>query len=296
MNKKHLLGGRGFSLMAALTILLGGTLLAENKPHVVFVIGDHEYSSEAVLPVIARELEKNYGMRTTLLFSEPDHKAEKNIPGLEALETADLAVFYLRWRQLPKEQVLHIQNFLEAGKGGIVGFRTTTHAFNYPRGHELEHWNAFGEFALGSPPGWGRAGHTHYGAKSSTDVTIAPENAGHSILKGVDKEFHVRSWLYHVVPQYPPKDATVLLMGEAVNTDHSSPVPNPVAWTWKTKQGARVFTTTLGHPEDFKVESMQRLTINGIHWALGKEVPDRWAGKMNIEVRYGQHGRPAGNQ
>jgi type 1 glutamine amidotransferase len=292
MNKK-LIKRTGFTLVAALSLLLGGALSAETKPHVVFVIGDHEYSSEGTLPIIARELEKNYGMKTTLLFSEPDHTSERNIPGLEALETADLAVFYLRWRQLPKEQVQHIQNFLEAGKGGIVGFRTSTHAFNYPQGHELEKWNAFGEFALGSPPGWGRAGHTHYGANSSTDVSVVKKNSDHPILKGVDEKFHVRSWLYHVVPDYPPEDATPLLIGRAVNTNHQNPVPNPVAWTWETQQGARVFTTTLGHPEDFKIESMQRLTINGIHWALGKEAPDDWAGKMEINIRYGQHGRPA---
>jgi Trehalose utilisation len=165
-----------------------------------------------------------------------------------------------------------------------VGFRTSTHAFNYPPGHELEEWNRFGAFALGAPPGWGH-GHTHYGHDSSTDVTVAPGAASHPILQGVAPEFHVRSWLYHVIPDYPPPDATRLLIGKAVNPNHDA-VPNPVAWTWRTKAGGRVFMTTMGHPEDFGVEPFQRLVINGIHWALGLPVPERWAGKFEIRVPY----------
>ncbi len=73
----------------------------DKKPLVVFVTGDHEYSGEETLPMVAAELEKNYGMKTIVLKAYPDHNSEKNIPGLEALKDADLAVFYLRWRQLP---------------------------------------------------------------------------------------------------------------------------------------------------------------------------------------------------
>ena len=61
---------------------------------------------------------------------------------------------------------------------------------------------------------------------------------------------------------------------------------NPVAWTWKTEQGARSFYTSLGHPEDFQVESVQRLVVNAIHWALDMPVPDQWSGKIDINVPY----------
>jgi type 1 glutamine amidotransferase len=255
----------------------------EKQPLVVFVTGDHEYGGEETLPLIARELERHYGMRTKVLKAFPDQNAERNIPGLGTLAEADLAVFFLRWRQLPKEQLAPIEAYLNAGKP-VGGFRTSTHAFNYPKGHELERWNAFGEFALGGPPGWG-SGHTHYGHESSTDVYVAPGAEEHPILQGVDKQFHVRSWLYHVLPNYPPPDATRLLMGKAVNPNAAA-IDNPVAWTWKTKAGGRVFMTTLGHPEDFRVEAFQRLVINGIHWALGQPVPQKWAGKIEIDVPY----------
>jgi type 1 glutamine amidotransferase len=261
-----------------------GAAVPAEPPLVVFVVGDHEYSSEATLPLIARELERSYGIRTRVLTAYPDHEAEEDIPGLEILAEADLAVFYLRWRRLPAEQIAHIDRYLRSGRP-VVGFRTTTHAFNYPADHPLRRWNAFGQFALGSPPGWGN-GHTHYGAASSTDVRVAPGAAANPILRGIDSPFHVRSWLYHVLPDYPPADATPLLVGTAVNPNNPNAVDNPVAWTWRNEWGGRVFTTTLGHPEDFAVEPFQRLVVNGIHWALGLPVPERWAGRLDIEVPY----------
>ncbi|GAB3247062.1 hypothetical protein GCM10027347_02390 [Larkinella harenae] len=255
-----------------------------DKPYIVFVTGDHEYSGELTLPLIAAELEKNYGMRTRVLKAAPDQNAEKNIPGLEALREADLAVFFLRWRQLPPDQLRYIDEYLNSGKP-VMGFRTTTHAFNFPKGDTSEVWNAFGERAFGTPPGWGKAGHTHYGHESTTDVTVIPEAAKHPILTGVAPSFHAASWLYRVRPEYPPKDATLLLMGKSVNPDKPA-IDNPVAWTWTNKANAKVFFTTLGHPEDFQGESLQRLTINAIHWLLGKPVPKRWKGKIAINVPY----------
>lgn len=256
----------------------------DKRPHIVFVTGDHEYSSEETMPLLAAALEKSYGVRATVLKAYPDENAETDIPGLETLAEADLAVFFLRWRRLPAEQVEQIRKYLDAGKP-VVAFRTTTHAFNYPKGHALEKWNAMAVDYLGGPPSWGN-GHYHYGHKSSTDVTVNPAAANEPILRGVDKSFHVRSWLYHVLPNYPPADAKQLLIGRAVDPERKDAVANPVAWTWRNKAGGRVFMTTLGHPEDFQVEAFQRLVINGIHWALGKPVPEHWAGKLNVDVKY----------
>ncbi|HMG92538.1 MAG TPA: ThuA domain-containing protein [Chryseolinea sp.] len=255
------------------------------KPLVVFVTGDHEYSSEATMPLIAAELEKNYGMRVVVLKSSPDQNAEENIPGLEILQEADLAVFFLRWRRLPADQIKFIDDYLNSGKPRM-GFRTTTHSFNYPKGHELEKWNAFGERAFGAPPGWGGpAAHTHYGHESTTDVSVIAEAAKHQVLTGVEKTFHVNSWLYKVLPDFPVKGTTWLLMGKSVNPNASA-IENPVAWTWQTETAQRVFFTTMGHPEDFQQEAVQRLTINAIHWTLGLPVPRKWAGKIDIKIPY----------
>jgi len=278
-------------LVIACTLLTGPFYAAaqnktksSKKPLVVFVTGDHEYSSEATMPLIAAELEKNYGMRTIVLKSSPDHNSEENIPGLEALKDADLAVFFLRWRRLPEDQLKYIDDYLKSGKP-VMGFRTTTHAFNFPAGHPSEKWNAFGEFALGAPPGWGKSGHTHYGHNSTTDVSVIAAEAKHPILTGVPQQFHAVSWLYHVIPDYPSKGSTWLLMGKSVNPDKPAK-DNPVAWTWKTAAGGRTFMTTLGHPQDFKEEGLQRLVINAVHWTLSLPVPKKWAGKIDMDVPY----------
>jgi type 1 glutamine amidotransferase len=258
---------------------------SQTKPLVVFVTGDHEYGGEITLPLIAAELEKNYGFRTVTLKASPNQNAEKNLPGLEALAEADLAIFYLRWRQLPKEQLDLIEKYLKSGKP-VMGFRTSTHSFNFPKGHESEKWNAFGEFALNAPPGWGgKAAHTHYGHASTTDVSIIQTAKKHPILTGVSPSFHVSSWLYRVLPDFPTKGSEWLLMGKSVNPDKAA-IDNPVAWTGVNSFGAKVFTTTLGHPEDFAVEAFQRLIINAIHWELGKKVPKKWKGKIDINVPY----------
>ena len=94
-------------LTSALTF--PGAAAEKQKPHIVFVTGDHEYGSERTMPLLAKELEKNYGFRTTVLLAtnekgERDENYEKNIPGLEALTNANLAVFFLRWRLLPADQ------------------------------------------------------------------------------------------------------------------------------------------------------------------------------------------------
>lgn len=281
MNAKQI-----FVLVGIISLLFAMEFAAvpPKRPHIVFVAGDHEYSSEETMPIVAAELEKRYGMHTTVLKSYPDENAEENIPGLEVLEKADAAVFFLRWRRLPADQIEHIRKYLNSGRP-VIAFRTTTHAFNYPKGHPLEVWNAFASDYLGAPPGWGN-GHYHYGHKSSTDVSINPSAANDPILTGVDKNFHVRSWLYHVLPNYPPADAKQLLIGRAVDSERKDAVENPVAWTWTNKAGSKVFVTTLGHPEDFQVESFQRLVVNGIHWTLGKSAPKKWAGKFEVNVKY----------
>jgi type 1 glutamine amidotransferase len=281
MNKK---------LTVLIILLLGvifNKIVAQTKtqPLIVFVTGDHEYSGEITLPLIAAELEKNYGFRTKVLKAFPNQNAEKNIPGLEILKEADLVVFYLRWRQLPPDQLEFIDQYLKSGKP-VMGFRTSTHSFNFPKGDVSEKWNAFGEFALNAPPGWGgKAAHTHYGHNSTTDVSVIPAAKNHPILRGIEPNFHVSSWLYRVLPDYPTKGSEWLLMGKSVNPDKEA-IENPVAWTGKNSFGAKIFTTTLGHPEDFQVESFQHLIINAIHWELGKKVPKNWKGKIDINVPY----------
>lgn len=277
LNRRDLLAGAAGAMLAP-------SARGAQHPHIVFVCGDHEYGGEQTLPLLAENLTRLYKFRCTILKSVPDQNGETDIPGLEKLAEADLAVFYLRWRRLPAEQVAHIDRYMKSGKP-MFGFRTTSHSFNYPKDHPLAAWNAWGSEAFGTPPGWGGDGHTHFGHQASTDVRVLPEAARHPILTGVSREFHVRSWLYRVLPKWPPADAERLLMGKCINPNKPAE-DNPVAWTWKNKHGGRTFFTTMGHPEDFSVEPFQRMTVNALHWCLNRKVPSKWSGRLTIEVPY----------
>lgn len=237
-------------------------------PHVVFVTGDDEYRSEITMPMIAAILEKSHGMKTSVAYARPIPQTKANIEGLEALESADLMVMYTRFRALPDDQLARIMKYVDSGKP-IVGLRTSTHAFLYPEGSAHVALNdGFGRDVFGQK--W----ITHHGNKSTTQVSVTAASASHPILRGITP-FAARSWLYHVEPLNGP--ATILLEGDSLNSQQVGkhdkfPPHQPVAWTREYK-GARVFFTTLGHPTDFEQPSMRRLVVNGILWALGREIP-----------------------
>ena len=241
-------------------------------PHVVFVTGDDEYRSEISMPMIAAILEKRHGLRTSVAYAKPTPQTKDHIEGLEALATADLMVMFLRYRALPDAALNQILTYVKSGKP-LVGFRTSTHAFNYPAGSP--HTDLNDGFGLDV---WGQKWITHHGHTSTTTVALRPEAASHPILRGVTP-FPAKSWLYHVLPLNGP--ATLLLDGTAVNSEKAQkaeqfPPVQPVAWT-REHAGGRVFFTTLGHPGDFEQPSMRRLVVNGILWALGREVPAQGA-------------------
>jgi len=259
-------------------ILLAAAVAAQEPPHVVFVAGDHEYRSEITLPLLAKILETHHGFRTSLVMPVDDQgrmdpKADRSLQGLDALETADLAVFYLRWRTLPDDQMRQIVDYVNSGRP-MIGLRTTTHAFRNQTG-EYARWNdGFGQAIFGQR--W----LTHHGGQSST--AVFPAITPHPILRGV-QPFTGRSWLYHVTPVHG-HDVQTLLLGRSIRSNHAEDGPypqvQPVAWT-KTYTGdlgktARVFFTTLGHPQEFADANVRRLLLNAVYWVLNREktIPD----------------------
>ena len=105
--------------------------------HIVLIAGDDEYRSEEALSQLGRILADHHGFKCTVLFAvDPDTgiinpALRDNIPGLDALDTADLAFLFSRWRTLPDDQMHHIDSYLRAGKP-LVAMRTATHAFAPP--------------------------------------------------------------------------------------------------------------------------------------------------------------------
>src|SRR5579883_2734740 len=104
--------------------------------HIVFLSGDEEYRSEEGLPMLAKILAVRHGFKCTVLFpinpadGTIDPATLTNIPGLDALDSAQLCVMALRFRELPDDQMKHFVDFV--GRGGpVIALRTSTHAFAY---------------------------------------------------------------------------------------------------------------------------------------------------------------------
>ena len=229
-----------------------------DQPHVVFVIGEREYGTRDTLPIFAKQHLEPRGLRCT--FVHADAEDGNLFPGIEALRTADLLFLSVRRRSLPASQLKTVREYLEAGKP-LVGIRTASHAFDtrgqHPDGHA--EWQKFDPEVLGGNY------HGHHGVSPKTKIS-APAGAGsHPILTNVScASFLGNGSLYQVSPL--AKTASALLIGSI--TDQP---PEPVAWT-HTYQDARVFYTSLGHPDDFSSEDFNCLLANSVMWALGKPV------------------------
>ncbi|MGK0138376.1 MAG: type 1 glutamine amidotransferase [Algoriphagus sp.] len=279
-----------YTLYALLTISFlscqSGNKEEIKKPHVVFVIGDEEYRSEESMPMLAKILKREMDADITLCYSVDsagtiDPNRLDHIEGLEALETADLMVMFARFRALPANEAKYITDYAESGKP-MIGFRTATHTFMYKEDSAMMHLNNEWPTKVFGQQWITHHGHFADGHGELTAVSILPETSS-PILNGM-KPFDAFSWLYHVDggewKLYG--DSSPLLEGKSLRSNHQEKgnldkyqLINPVAWT-KTYTGnsgkkARVFFTTLGHPYDFKNESMRKLALNGIYWALGKE-------------------------
>ncbi len=281
----------------------------KNK-HVVMLSGDEEYRGEEALPMLAKILSQRHGFKSTVLFPlDPDGTInpdnQKSLAGAEALDTADLIIIALRFRNWPDDQM---QRFVNAWNRGvpIIALRTSTHPFNYPADSKWAgySWNSKTQPWVG---GWGKhvlgeTWVTHWGKHKSeaTRGVIEPSAKSDPLLRGVTDVFG-NSDVYEV---YPPADAKILMRGLVLkgmnatdaSADHSKPrvtdkqsqpVNNPampVAWTRLHRNEAgkenKILTTTLGAATDLENESLRRLVVNGVYWGLGLEVP----AKANVSV------------
>jgi type 1 glutamine amidotransferase len=272
--------------------------------HVVLVGGDEEYRSEEALPQLGKILAKRHGFKCTVLFAidpkdgtiNPDKR--DNIPGLEALKTADLMVVFLRFRDLPDEQMKHIAEYVEAGKP-IIAMRTATHSFNVGKGKTYAKWSynsgdwkgGFGRQVLGETWVNHHGGH----GKEATRGILADGAKDHPILRGIkDGDIFGPTDVYTVnLPL--PGDSKPLVLGQVVAGMKPSDPPvegkkndpmMPVAWvkTYTSDSGktGRVFTTTMGASTDLEYEGTRRMLVNACYWAAGLEakIPE----KSDVEI------------
>ncbi|MEX0937242.1 MAG: ThuA domain-containing protein [Pirellulales bacterium] len=271
--------------------------------HIVLVSGDEEYRSEEALPMLGKILAQHHGFRCTVLFAiNPedgtiDPNNQTNIPGLEALQSADLMVIATRFRELPDEQMRHVVQYVEAGKP-VVGLRTATHAFAYSRNRDSDNakysynsqaWpGGFGQQVLGET--W----VSHHGAhgSESTRGVINDEHQDHPILRGVEDIWGPTD-VYTV--RNLPESAHVLVHGQVLSgmKPDSPPVEGrknnpmmPLAWTKQYEapggETGRVFCTTMGSSTDLASEGLRRLVVNACYWAVGLE--EKLPAKSKVEI------------
>lgn len=262
--------------------------------HVVFVAGDEEYRSEQSLPQLARILACRLGARCSVVLPiDPrtgaiDPAVTNNLPGLDALRTADLLVLLTRFRALGDADMQRFADFVEAGKP-IVALRTSTHAFALPRSSKFAAWSwnadggGFGRRVLGET--W-IAHHGEHGVQG-TRGRVAPGAAPHAILRGIDAaQVFDPADVYRV--RLPLPDGCVpLLLGEVLQSmaPDAPPVPEqgeamPIVWVRELpvaggERRQRVVTTTLGSAAAFAHETTRRLFVNACLWALGRDAAIR---------------------
>ena len=97
------------------------------RPHVVFLIGEDEYKTEATLPAFARSDLEPAGLRVSIIHASKEDP--NDFPGMvAALADADLVFVSIRRRTPPQAQLDALRACLESGKP-LVGIRTACHAF-----------------------------------------------------------------------------------------------------------------------------------------------------------------------
>ncbi len=272
--------------------------------HIVLISGDEEYRSEEALTQLGRILAVHHGFRCTVLYAIDPRTGEinpevlDNIPGLHLLDQADLMVLFVRFRNLPEEQMVHFERYLKAGKP-IVAIRTSTHAFRIRPPHRYAHWDwrsrqwpgGFGQQILGQT--W----VAHHGAhgRESTRGIIAPGAKGHPILRGIrDGDIWGPTDVYRV--RLPlPGDSKALVLGQVLQGMKPSDPPvsgpknnpmMPIAWikTYQYQGGprGRVFVSTIGAAVDLLSEGTRRLLVNACYWAVGLE--DEIPARSNVDL------------
>ena len=265
--------------------------------HIVLISGDDEYRSEESMPMLGKILAKHHGFKCSVLFAidpetntiKPNHQT--NIPGMQLLDNADLVILGLRFRNLPDDQMKHFVDYLDSGKP-IIGTRTSTHAFNYPKDSQSKfkhfswrdgNWKGgFGQQVLGDT--W----ISHHGGHKTQSCrgVIVEGRERHPILKGVTDVWGP-SDVYGI--RNLPKSANVLMRGavlDGMNPD-DEPVAGkkndpmmPLAWVkrFESKSGkkSKIFCTTMGAATDFESEDLRRMIVNASFWCLNMKdaIPD----------------------
>lgn len=303
---KHLAVCMAVFTLAAASLRAGQWVTYEGKEgvgkgkHVVLISGDEEYRSEEALPMLGKILAERHGFKCTVLFSQNpetgviDPKNQTNIPGMQHLATADLAIILLRFRELPDADMKYFVDYMQAGKP-LIALRTSTHSFNYERNKQSPYakydWRSkewpggFGQQVLGDT--W----VNHHGdhAVESARGVIDGMHKNHPILKGV-KDIWGPSDVYGITKLLATDK--VLVHGLTLKGMKPDDAPNynkalmPMIWLrdykWENGNTSKILCSTIGAAVDLESADLRRLVVNASFWAIGKE--SAIDGKANVDL------------
>jgi nicotinamidase-related amidase len=232
----------------------------DQRKRIALVVAEGEYHANQRLSEFADELtRKNYSCGFALGVPRMDGEGRHNIENLQILEDADLMILYVRRRALAPEKMAMIKKYVASGRP-IFALRTSSAAFDAQKpikdeqGNILEQWKEFDKDILGGNyRGYDTALRKQ---ETGTDVTIVSGQENHPLLKGV-QPFHCQDWMYKNTPLRSDK-AEVLLRGKNPKGEE------PVLWT----NGSNVVYTSLGHWDDWTIESYKTLTNNIVEYLL----------------------------
>ena len=295
-------------------LVLEGKVGLGKGQHIVFVTGEEYYRSEEGMSMFAKILSRHHGYKCTVLYAiDPatgfiNPNQSRNIPGLAALDSADLLVIFARFRELPDAEMKHIVDYVNAGKP-VLGLRNATHAFRYSPGSASPYktWDfsssewpgGFGQQILGDT--W----IAHFG-KFQQESTLAEVNKSqrkHPVMRGVADTIFCHTDVNSV--ERLTANEVVLFQGRVLSglkptdppvTDQRKDVRMPFAWfkTYTAPSGrqGRSFATTAGASLDFLSEDLRRLIVNASLSLTGHEpeIPER----TNVAVVDDYQPKPTG--
>ena len=231
----------------------------DHRPRLALMMAEDEYETNRTLTHFALT---NLGHDFSVRFIYGNENDKVDMPGLDALDDADLLLISVRRRPLKKAQLEKIQQFVRSGKP-VVGIRTASHAFHLRTGKTAEGVASWPEL---DAEVWGGHYTNHHANNLKSQVVGIEATKNHPILTGVKLPFAQGGSFYQVKPL--DSKAVALLSGEAEGVE-----PEPVAYTFTRKDGGKSFYTSLGQKADFDNPSFVRMLVNSLFWALGKDVP-----------------------
>ena len=237
-------------------LYLGQACPCASKPKITFLLAEKEYQTSITLPYFAKSYLSN-DFQVAYCKAEMEGENRHILKETHEIRDADLLFVSVRRRAFSKTVMKLIRDHVKKGKS-VLGIRTTSHAFQLRKeklmdGHQ--EWSEWDREVIGGNY------NGHYGKGLLCNIKNISPSLMHPILQNVALPFTTPATLYQNSPL--PEKSKPLLVGSVEGFP-----PEPVAWIHRTSSKGKVFYTSLGHIEDFKNPSFNRLLRNAIKWCL----------------------------